>query len=211
MNRAIIFDFDGTIVDSLPAVIRVFESLTKRPQKFTPAEVEQLRHLSLVELAVDLKVPRWKVPLLLFRGRRMIRNHLRSITVHVGVEEVLGRLHASGERLYVLSSNSTDNVRQYLKWHDLTQYFSGIYGGASLLGKAPRLTKLIAREAVDVTKSWYVGDETRDIIAAHAVGLRAMSVSWGYNSHEALAAKEPDALVDTPAELLAHLEDHGRS
>lgn len=201
MKRAIIFDFDGTIADSLPAVIQVFETLTKRPQRFTVPEIEAMRHLSLVELAVELNIPRWKIPLLLFKGRRMIRSHLETVKLHDGIVAAIQSLANRGEPLYILSSNSTENVRDYIERHALGEYFQGIYGGASLLGKAPRLNKLIKNELIDTNSSWYIGDETRDIIAAHAVGLRAMAVAWGYNSHQALAAKQPDAIADHPQQL----------
>jgi phosphoglycolate phosphatase-like HAD superfamily hydrolase len=201
MKRAIIFDFDGTIADSLPAVVEVFEELTRRPQRFTPEQIKSLQDLSIPELLTVLKVPKWKVPLLLMRGRRMIRAHLHGIAVHSGVAEAIKQLHAAGIPLYVLSSNSTENVQKYLQWHKLSPYFSGVYGGASLLGKAPRLFKLIDKEALDVAGSWYVGDETRDIIAARAVGLHIVSVSWGYNTRAALAAKKPDAVVHSASQL----------
>lgn len=204
-KRALIFDFDGTIADSLPAVIQVFETLTKRPQRFTVPEIESMRHLSLVELALELKVPRWKVPLLLFRGRRLIHAHMKNVRLHRGIVVAIQQLHERGEHLYILSSNSTENVQEYIGGHNLTEYFVGVYGGASLLGKAPRLNKLIQQEQINVAQSWYIGDETRDIIAAHAVGLRAMSVTWGYNSRQALGALQPDAIADTTKELLEKL------
>jgi phosphoglycolate phosphatase len=153
-----------------------------------------------------LKIPRWKAPLLLMRGRKMIRHHLHGIPLHTGVVAAIKKLYADGIPLYVLSSNSTENVHAYLRRHDMQQYFVGAYGGASLLGKAPRLLKLIENENLDVAESWYIGDEIRDVSAARAVGLRVASVTWGYNTHTVLALKQPDALVDTPAELLKVLE-----
>ncbi len=205
-KSAVIFDFDGTIADSLPAVIAVFEGLTKQPRHFTPQQVEALRDLSIPELMLELKVPKWKVPLLLLRGRRMIRQHLHGIVVHEGMANVIKTLHARGVPLHVLSSNSTENVRSYLRWHKLDSYFQGVYGGASLLGKAPRLLKLIDKERVDVANSWYVGDETRDVSAARSVGLHIISVDWGYNTRAALEVKGPDAVVSTAEALQAELE-----
>lgn len=211
LRPAIIFDFDGTIADSLPAVSEVFMSVTNHPRRYTAAEVQELRHLSLLELAAALGVSRWKVPYLLFRGRRMLRDYLPDIKAQRGVRELLETLRARGETLYIVSSNSTENVRKYLEAHGLEQYFARIYGGASLLGKARHINKLLDKEHIDTARSWYVGDETRDIIAARAVGLKIAAVSWGYNSRQALAARYPDALVDTTVALLKVLEGHGRS
>ena len=199
-KQAIIFDFDGTIADSLPAVIKVFEDLSKRPQRFTPTEVEELRHLNLIEIAAALNIPKWKTPFLLFRGRGMMRHHLRSITLQPGMSELLPEL-ARTHDLYILTSNSRSNVQKYLSWHGLDGCFTGITGGASLLGKAPRLLQLLKRAGIDAEHTWYVGDEIRDIEAARAAGMPVVVASWGYNSRESLQKANPDALIDTVEEL----------
>jgi len=49
----------------------------------------------------------------------------------------------------------------------------------------------------------YVGDEIRDIRAARKVGIAVAAVTWGFNSQEALAAENPDFLVDSPEKFLA--------
>jgi phosphoglycolate phosphatase-like HAD superfamily hydrolase len=205
-QRAVIFDFDGTIADSLRAVIDVFEDLTGRTERFTNEQIEAFREFSLPELMRELKIPKWKVPILLLRGRTMMHQHLHGIPVHQGMAKALEQLHADGIPLYVLSSNSTENVESYLAWHKLSHLFAGAYGGASLLGKAPRLLKLIDEQHIDVTRSWYVGDETRDVSAARAVGLHSASVAWGYNTYRALEHKGPDVIAETAEELVSKLE-----
>lgn len=205
-QRAVIFDFDGTIADSLRAVIDVFEDLTGRGDRFSDEQIEAFRELSLPELLRELRIPKWKVPVLLLRGRTMMHQHLHGIPVHQGMATALEQLHKDGIPLFVLSSNSTENVESYLAWHKLSHLFSGVYGGASLLGKAPRLLKLIDEQHIDVTRSWYVGDETRDVSAARAVGLNSCSVAWGYNTYAALERKGPDVLVESAHELVSKLE-----
>jgi phosphoglycolate phosphatase-like HAD superfamily hydrolase len=208
LQRAVIFDFDGTIADSLPAILAVFEDLTGHSVKhFSDDEIDQMRDLSPLELMKLLEVPKWKAPYLLLRGRQLLRAHMHGIAVHDGMADTIKALHKKGVPLYVLSSNSTDNVTSYLKWHKLHEYFAGVHGGASIFAKAPGLLKLIKGENVSVSDSWYVGDETRDVTAAKLVGLQVASVTWGFNTRRALIAKVPDAVVDTAKELDKVLKD----
>jgi len=206
MKKAVIFDFDGTIADSLQSIVSVFEELTKRPKKLTPAQINKLRALSLPELSLELKVPKWKMPILVLRGRRMLREHLHGIPVHAGMALVLEMLKEQDAKLYIVSSNSTENVKNYLEWHKLDKFFDGVYGGASLLGKARLLLKLIDRERLELNETWYVGDEMRDVSAARAVGLKIASVTWGFNDRGSLESKQPDAVVDTAEQLLKALK-----
>lgn len=207
--RSVIFDFDGTIVDSLAAVIKVVETITKRKRPFSEGEIAELQHLDPLQIALKLGVKKWKIPWLLFKGRRMFRSHMRSVHVHEGITEVIAQLHAQNVQLYILSSNSKSNVQKYLQWHHLDGYFVNIYGNAGLLGKTRKLRTLFKNEHIESTGSWYIGDETRDIISSRAAGLRSIAVSWGYNSRAALANKKPDALVDTPSQILKVLQREG--
>ena len=206
-KRAVIFDFDGTIADSMRAIVQVFEDLTGRTVPYTEEEINRLRDLSGFDLIKAVDVPAWKVPILLIKGRQMLKKHMHGIAVHEGMADMIKALHKHGVPLYVLSSNSTENVQKYLQWHHLSEYFVAVYGGAGLLGKAPGLLKLIEQGNVDVANSWYVGDELRDVSAARAVGLKSASVTWGYNTHRALEHKKPDALVDTAEQLAKALSD----
>ncbi|HSX05843.1 MAG TPA: HAD hydrolase-like protein [Candidatus Saccharimonadales bacterium] len=205
-KQAVIFDFDGTIADSLPALVEVFEDLTGRTDHYTAEQIDAFRALTIPELMKELHVSMWRVPQLLLKGRKMLKAHMHGIAVHEGMTELVEELHAKEVPLYVLSSNSTENVQMYLGWHKLSHCFAAVYGGASLFTKARRILQLVDNEQIDIANSWYVGDETRDVIAARAVGLHIASVTWGLNARTALEQKEPDILADTPQDLLAALE-----
>ena len=85
--------------------------------------------------------------------------------------------------------------------HQLTM-FEQVAGGASMFGKAGALKKLIEKGKLDPNRVHYVGDEVRDVAAAKAAGVRSIAVSWGYAQRAALAALNPDHIVDTPAQLV---------
>ena len=82
---------------------------------------------------------------------------------------------------------------------------SGFSCGASLFGKGARFSSLIRKLDVEPARVCAVGDEVRDIEAAHHVHVAAMAVSWGYGAASALSAAVPDYMVHTPAEAAAVL------
>lgn len=204
MKETIIFDFDGTIADTFPVIVRIFYQLTKRTDPFTYDEEERLRSLSLLSVAAKLRIPLWRVPFLLVRGRRIMRQHMRQIEPVKGVPKAIKALHERGYNLMVISSNSTENIREFLRLHEIDeQIFSNIYGGIGLWSKGRFLRRLARRSAFDVHHTWYVGDETRDVVAAKAAGIKSAAVVWGYNSVAALEEQQPDAIVLEPQDLLA--------
>jgi phosphoglycolate phosphatase len=77
--------------------------------------------------------------------------------------------------------------------------------GASLFGKAPKFQKVLQASGVPAAQALSVGDETRDIDAARATGVRAGAVQWGYANAEAFAHLQPDLSFTSPAAVAAHI------
>ncbi|QQS19317.1 HAD hydrolase-like protein [Candidatus Saccharibacteria bacterium] len=197
---AVIFDFDGTIVDSLAGVIKVYEGV-RGGSLLTAEQRRVLQNKSLLQIAREMNIPKWKILWLAVWGRRMFQHHMRSVQVHPGMTEIIQKLHGQKVPLYVLSANRTANVRKYLSWHKLDTYFTGIYGGASFLSKARAMDKLVRREGLNAADVWCVGDERVDVRSAHTAGLKVIAVTWGYASAQGLAAVNPDYLVHDSTEL----------
>jgi phosphoglycolate phosphatase-like HAD superfamily hydrolase len=207
--KAVIFDFDGTIVDSLAGVIKVYEQIGRRRTPMTLEQRKTLQNKDLLQIAVAMKIPKWQIGYLAIWGRRMFHHHMRSVQVHPGMSELIQELNALQIPLYVVSANRAANVEKYLEWHGLDQYFTRVYGGASFFNKSRTMKKLLKHEKADAAHTWCIGDEKVDIRSARAAGLKIIAVSWGYNSREDLAANTPDALVDSPAEIRKILDDNG--
>jgi phosphoglycolate phosphatase len=106
--------------------------------------------------------------------------------------------------LGILSSNSTQNIQRFLARNQL-QLFAHIEGGSSMLGKARGLRKLMKARKLDPSSVLYVGDEVRDVEAAHEAGVSSVAVSWGYADRAALAARKPTHLIDRPEDLVSLL------
>lgn len=198
----IVFDFDGTLADSLPVVIEVYKQLLPGQHDITPAKIQKLRRMSVQKVTAELGISFWKVPFLLRRGRTMMHARIHDVEIFPGIKDVVKELHTRGYTLYVLSSNSTENVEEFLQQKGLREYFTEVKGINGLFGKAKALKKMAKRDGFDLAKTYYVGDEARDIVAAKHVGMTMVAVAWGFNDKELLRDLKADWLIDEPQDLL---------
>ena len=203
MSKTVIFDFDGTLADSLNVIVEIFEQLTGKHGQLTQKDMAELRHLPIPVVAKRIGVPMWRVPFLLYRGRWMMQKRINEIVLYKGLDDVIAKLHEQDYRLLVVSSNSTRNIRAFLRNNNLEQYFTHVYGGIGLFDKAAALRKVLARNRAQAGECIYIGDETRDIEACQSIGLPVIAVQWGFADPKFLVRHNPLALVKTPAELLS--------
>jgi len=198
---AVIFDFDGTIADSFGEVIALIHQLTGTHERMTEKEIERLRGMSAYRVARELEIKPWKIPFLVAKGRRLLRKEMSKIPIFSGIPDVIQTLSHQGHKLYIMSSNSVQNIHELLDRETLDNEFIKIYGGVGLFGKARVLKKILRQNKLRAQDTYYVGDEVRDIEGAQRAGVHIISVTWGYNNAKALAAHNPDWLVDSPQEL----------
>jgi phosphoglycolate phosphatase len=203
----VIFDFDGTIADSFGVIIEVFEKLTKQPRKLSQAELDELRDLPLLSIAKKLGLSNWQIPFLLYRGRRMMANRLPEIQPFAGIPEVIEKLHAEGHELFIMSSNSQRNIKKFLKTYNLNTYFVDVKGGVGIFSKPRALRGLLRGNNLEVSNTFYIGDETRDVEAAQQVGTRSIAVLWGFARDEKLVALNPTATATEPSDIVRILEE----
>lgn len=202
--RTLIFDFDGTLADTLEETRRIFNQLAPdynlRPVE--PDELAALRNLALNDLLAELGIPKRRVPSLLARGTSLMRGNIARLNLISGVAEILPELHAATGSFGVLTSNSSTNVDLFLRARDVRGFFRFISSTSKLQGKAKHLRAIRKSFGLDPAETLYIGDETRDVRAAKKAGIPVAAVTWGFNSHEILARERPDHLVSSPGALL---------
>ena len=203
MLSTLIFDFDGTLVNSLDATLRLANAMAPEfgYRAGEPHEIESLRSSSYRSIAAQLGIKWHQIPLIAARIRRELSSSVAEMGTFEGLPQALKELRSRGLRFGILTSNDRKNVQRFLAARGLTE-FDFVASSARVWGKERRLKALLRKYGLSPSEVAYVGDEVRDIEATKAVGMCMIAVGWGYASEALLAAHAPDHLVRSPAELL---------
>lgn len=203
--RTIIFDFDGTLADTLEESRRIYNILSAdyELREVTAEELPALRHFSLLELLDHLDIPKRRVPSLISRGTALMRGNITQLPLIPGIAEIIPQMRARSQAFGILTSNATANVDLFLRAHGLREHFDFISSTSKLTGKAKHLRAIRKTFSLDEEEMLYVGDEIRDIKAAKKASIAMAAVTWGFNSPESLKAQAPEHIISTPEELLA--------
>lgn len=194
----VIFDFDGTICPSFDLFIDELNTLSEAygHRKINENDRRNLRDLTAGEVIKELRISRSRLPFLMSRLKRNVQCRILALEPVEGISEVLHDLKSRGVSIGILTSNSEANVQAWLQTHNL-DIFDFIFTGNNLFGKSKHL-KQIAGYLEGV---YYVGDEARDMEAARQVDVKAVAVTWGYNSQKCLETANPDYVCHHAKEL----------
>lgn len=186
--KLVIFDFDGTLADSAAWLTARLNGVAERYRfpKPSPEEVEEMRGLNSREIVRRLGLPVWKLPLIARHVRQLAIDDPSGIALFPGIETMLRDLDTRGAQLAVVSSNAEETIRRTMG-ASLAAAIDHFECGASVFGKARRLQRVLKASRVAAGDTIFIGDETRDVEAAHQAGVAAAGVLWGYAKPAAFA------------------------
>jgi len=201
-----IFDFDGTLADSFPWLMRLADDLADKYhfQRPPPAEQEILRGYPARQILKHLGVPGWKLPLLANEFRTAMARDIELITLFTGVDQLFQRLTSRGIILAIVSSNSYRNIRHVLGTQNAA-LVSHYECGVSLAGKAAKIKQVLRQSQVKPEAAILIGDEIRDGEAAHQARIAFGAVTWGYARIEALKTQSPTVVFASLDEIAKEL------
>jgi HAD superfamily hydrolase (TIGR01509 family) len=208
---AVIFDLDGTLVDTVPTRIAAWSRAVD--ERGIPVTVAQLAPLigsdgkmlaRRVAAEAGLELPEAEVEELDRRHGEIFSDLNTDPTPLTGVVEALAALDARGLTWAIATSSGRDQVRASVRALDLDHEPIVVDGSHVAHAKpAPDLLLLAARElGVPPRDCWYVGDSTWDMEAAAAAGMVPVAVMAGAGvTREALVAAGARAVLDTADQL----------
>jgi phosphoglycolate phosphatase len=200
--RLIIFDFDGTLANTFPWILGVIDQVADKYHfnRIDRTELETLRGCDARQLSHLYQVPLWKIPIIAADVRSWMTREIDKIQLFEGMSHILGKMAGEGVILAVVSSNSAENVRRVLG-KELAGLFSYFECGVSLFGKKARFNKILHQSGVQPHQAFCIGDELRDIEAAHKAKIPFGAVSWGYTRVEAFHPLAPAEVFHNVADM----------
>jgi 2-phosphoglycolate phosphatase len=214
MIEAILFDLDGTLIDTAPDMGGALNNLL-REEGHQPLPLDTIRPLVsqgglvLTRLGFADKVTEQEIEPLRQRFLQHYHAHVADESrLFDGYAEILDELEARSIPWGIVTNKPEWLTHPLLEQLDLAQRSGVVIGGDTLAQRKPHPLPLqIAAERLRVScnNCIYVGDDERDIIAGKAASMKTLVAAYGYIEDAAdIVAWDADGVVDLPYNLLKH-------
>ena len=214
MPEAILFDLDGTLIDTAPDMGGALNNLLREENR-EPLPLASIRPyvsqggLVLTRLGFGNTVDEAEIEPL---RQRFLQNYLAIIAddsrLFDGLDAVLADLEARAIPWGIVTNKPEWLTHPLLEQLELAERSAVVIGGDTLAQRKPHPQPLLVaaeRIGVDARQCVYVGDDERDIIAGRAAQMKTLVAAYGYiEDAAAISAWNADGIVDKPSDLLHH-------
>ncbi|MGA0351415.1 MAG: HAD-IA family hydrolase, partial [Acholeplasmataceae bacterium] len=201
-----LFDFDGTIADTMSMTYHIYEKMAQKygMPVLSREVIQAYKKLPLQERLNKQGIPFYMVPKLLSESQVLQKEFKDEAIPFEGMIDVLNELSETF-KLIIISSNHKKFIKYFLKSYDIS-FFDKVFGKAALFGKASVIKKALKKLGYKKSEAIYVGDETRDIMACRELGIDLISVSWGYDDISLLEKEEASMIAKTPNDIKSFVQ-----
>lgn len=192
--KGIIFDFDGTLADTLPVCITSFkhtlEHLTGK--KFSDEDVTQYFGKSEEGISKLIAPLQWENCLDLYVDYYK-KNHYLCESMFEGIQEILDYLKDNNFKIAMVTGRGDQTTQIGLEYFDIGHYFEFVETGSPKGSIKPEcMQRIIDNWDFDPENIAYIGDSVHDIHDSNKVGIKSIAVSWASTSnHDSLKENKP--------------------
>ncbi len=196
----IMFDFDGTLVNSEKVVNDALTLLIEK-HNFSSVTPKQLKHK-------QAKTVFGKIRLLLFmlkikkEFKELYGQNLNHIEFYDGINNVLMKIINGHQRVVILSSNDTKNIINFFSLHNVICDSITVLSTTGLFGKHKTIQAFIKEQSIDASSILYIGDELRDVQACNKAGIDIAFANWGADADQDLSTLTVKCILKEPSDII---------
>lgn len=197
----LLFDYDGTIIDSVDIAYKVFKSIAKEYGLASPKSVKHfvdLYKINFYESLIIKGLLQAQLPFFIKEFRAPFLEHEKKMRVFRGIKEVITELSKKA-KIIVVTSNLSDVIKSSIKSHRI-KCICAVIGSDNNIGKVEAIRKIKKKYAG--SEIFYIGDTKGDMLEARKAGVKSVGVTWGYHTYKEIKEAKPDFIVEKPEELL---------
>lgn len=211
MNKAVIFDLDGTLIDSVPDIAYNINLMLKKYGYPLLAEGKVKSFVghgarNLVKDCIGIELTEGELDERLnYYNNKYTSSGSPNTKLFDGIDVVLKTLKQSGYKLAILTNKpqeTTDNVVR----HYLNEYgFDKIVGQSGSVKCKPDKSatiKILNELDVEPQNAYFVGDGDTDVVTSKNSGTKGIAALWGYSSKQKLSDVGATVFAKTPMDLL---------
>ncbi|HZK28880.1 MAG TPA: HAD family hydrolase [Clostridia bacterium] len=215
-SRVAIFDLDGTILNTLPSLVKSCnETLTSLGlPPFNEEEVKKFLGAGQGVLIERMMAASGVYdPSVIDQARRTFKALFPKLSTYQvkpfeGIPAMLDEVAAMGFKLAVLTNKNDQVTPAVIASSFPPGLFSIVRGARRFVPLKPdprstlRILRILKANPVD---SFFIGDSDIDILTGRAAGMRTIAVTWGFRSRQELEALAPDLLAETPQAIVDYI------
>lgn len=201
MKKIILFDYDGTILDSMDVVYKEYNKIADKYSMKKVASFSDFMNLydtNIYDSFFKLGLDKSRVKDFISDFRRPLIEADDKLRLFDKMQDVVRKI-SKNNIVIVITSNLTEVVEHSIKNHGV-KGVSEVIGGDKEISKVKKIKSIIER--YPGMEIYYVGDTKGDIVESKKVGALAVAVTWGHHSKKKLSEAGADYIVNKPEELL---------
>lgn len=205
--KGILFDLDGTLLDTSGLIIHTFEYAFEKVlnRKISRAEILRYWGVPLADAMQELSPEHWEELLSVYREYNVTK-HDELVMPFPDVNQTLHQLTQAGIKCAVVSSKLATVVKQGLRLYNMDEYFVEVIGAEHCTQHKPHpepVLRGLAALNMGAQECIMVGDTEFDILSAQAAGVRSVAVSWSLLYPQPLLERvKPDYIIHNMSEIL---------
>lgn len=219
MIKAVIFDLDGTILNTI-ADLATSVNYALVQKGYKARSIEEIRSFigdgiaKLVERAIGFPLYDADLKDMIVLFKEYYNHHYMDATIpYKNIIELMKELKKRGISLAVLSNKYDSAVKSLCEafFHDLLDECIGEGPGVPKKPDPKGLIMLLDKMDISPEEALYVGDSGGDITVSQFAGVSSVAVTWGFRTKEELAKFKPTYFIDAPLELISIIEKENNS